>query len=221
MAPDAGRMDGGGGLFYLSSEQGFFRIDCPQCADPDRWLVCTKCRQASSFVRSPNGQIECSCGSTFAFATCVCGAKVNSGSLKWTPLLEGPANLNTSKSLGEYFRELGSGFAGCLSGGTGLVAAVVALIACCGICTGSGPGGTSAAHEAVLKQLRSPSTAKFAETVSYGNGRYYVAVDAQNGFGAQIRTGFCVALAGSDPNAPEQEQVFECSKDMAAIVFGK
>ena len=95
-----------------------------------------------------------------------------------------------------------------------LISSLVFLACLCGLCfgdCGSGGTGKSAAKDAVLSVLKAPSTAQFADTEDYGNGRYVITVDAQNGFGAMIRTTFCVVLPGGDPNAPGETQVFECT----------
>ena len=74
------------------------------------------------------------------------------------------------------------------------VAAVWSLLA--GDDTGGGDGpddyaATDVCHQKVEDQLRAPATADFGgETVTHTGNRYTVVghVDAQNGFGAQIRT---------------------------------
>ena len=204
-------------------EAGFFRVCCSSCANPGVWLVCMKCHQSSSFQRTTAGQVRCSCDALYQFATCLCGARVDATDLQWTPQSEGPVNLATPNVVTRAVRNLARGLGGISqeSLGGGVVIAMVFAV-CCGCLGLFGGGGTpTAARQAVLSRLKAPSTAQFAETVSYGHGRYYVAVDAQNGFGAQIRNGFCVVLPGGDPNAPDEEQVFECSKGSAAILFSK
>lgn len=75
------------------------------------------------------------------------------------------------------------------------------------------------AVQLVEKNLKAPSTAKFLETrvlASQGN-RYliFVAVDAQNGFGAMLRNRYCVALELSADRKSfsynTREAVQECS----------
>lgn len=77
----------------------------------------------------------------------------------------------------------------------------------------------SEAQQAVLKRLKAPSTASFVKIQSFGNRRFLVIVDAQNGFGAYIRSNYCVVLPGGDANAPNEEEVFECSEQDATMMF--
>jgi len=72
-------------------------------------------------------------------------------------------------------------------------------------------------HRAVLQRLKAPSTAKFVSIKNYGDRKFFAVVDAQNGFGAFIRTGYCVVLSGGDPNYPDLDQVFECTESQAEM----
>jgi len=100
----------------------------------------------------------------------------------------------------------------------GAVFAVVVLVA---LCSGiiSSVGGTAssemAAQGAVLARLKAPSTAEFVSTEKFGEGTYFVVVDAQNSFGAPIRGRFCVVL----PESGQSEQVFECTREEAVAIF--
>ncbi len=99
-------------------------------------------------------------------------------------------------------------------------AVVIALLLGVGWCAGiMGGGSASDAEQAVKRRLKAPSSATFVETKSYGNGRFFVVVDAQNSFGAMLRQSYCVVLPGGDPNAPNREQVFECERMMADVMF--
>lgn len=64
-------------------------------------------------------------------------------------------------------------------------------------------GSIAACQDAVRKQLRSPSTAKFSEdrVVEEAGATHYVhgVVDAQNGFGAMLRNRYeCIANQSAD-----------------------
>lgn len=204
-----------------SAPRGGVRIACPSCHAPGVYVICLKCRQARSFAMRPDGAVECACGNVIGEAVCTCKARVTSAFFRPVaaselPPLAGEQQGTTAPpqpTTDDALQKAWGGWPGCL--------AFLAILLCIGVCKGGGSGSSSAAKQAVLSRLKAPSTAQFVETVSYGNGRYFMAVDAQNGFGAMIRGGYCVALKGSDPNAPDQEQVFECSKEEAAILFGK
>ena len=99
----------------------------------------------------------------------------------------------------------------------GGVCAVVVLIALCSGIISSGGNALSeeTARQTVLAQLKAPSTAQFVSTEKFGEGTYFIVVDAENGFGAMIRGEFCVVL----PESGQPEQVFECTRPVAAALF--
>ena len=100
----------------------------------------------------------------------------------------------------------------------GAIAVVVVLIAVCsGIVSSVGETALSedTARSAVLARLKAPSTAQFVSTEKFGEGTYFVVVDAQNSFGAMIRSRYCVVL----PESGQSEQLFECTREEAAALF--
>ena len=89
-----------------------------------------------------------------------------------------------------------------------VVAGIAALI---WFCATGNSGNEKAAQEAVLGELKAPSTAHFVSTEGMGAlmggsedpapdrptaSIYHVVVDAENGLGVSLRSGFCVILEG-------------------------
>ena len=87
---------------------------------------------------------------------------------------------------------------GCVLGCLGMVALVIVLAVSCSFMGGNGGDSPPTSFEAerqcqawVRDQLRAPSTAEFSQTTSTGGSSSWAVsgvVDAENGFGAMLRT---------------------------------
>lgn len=77
---------------HLTDDHGFVQALCPVCERTDVWLTCNSCGASDRFEVT-DGQVRCSCGQTYAFATCTCGAEVPAERLRWVPWRKGPASL--------------------------------------------------------------------------------------------------------------------------------
>lgn len=87
---------------------------------------------------------------------------------------------------------------GCVLGCLGMVALVIVLAVSCSVMGGSNGDSSPSSYEAerqcqvwVRDQLRAPSTADFSQTTSTGGPSSWSVsgvVDAENGFGAMLRT---------------------------------
>jgi hypothetical protein len=88
-----------------------------------------------------------------------------------------------------------------------LLALLVALLVGCGASNGGKGGAFEACKRAVESSLKAPATADFSgvfdsEITDNGDGTYDVAgyVDAENGFGANIRTDWTCTVRDTGDN---------------------
>jgi len=74
-------------------DRGFVQVLCSTCNDPAVWLRCNQCDKSDHFLLA-DGVVSCSCGATYAFATCLCSAQVPpAGTLQAVPFAKGPRHL--------------------------------------------------------------------------------------------------------------------------------
>jgi len=227
---------------------GSVEYDCPHCLENSH-LVCTTCGSDERLALTVRG-LRCECGAVFTSADCPCGGAVPRAHFRYMIGSGPPTSRAPAKSVSREVSEEAVPFSGdeweselpnesSVSSSTDFYVpqgrrrpslATIAAAAffflvgvpwCIGTLTEGGPDWSeAAAKEAVKRRLKAPSTAKFVRVADYGRGRYYMEVDAQNSFGTMLRGHYCVALRGSDPNAPNIVQVLECDRFVADVMFG-
>lgn len=106
--------------------------------------------------------------------------------------------ITTGPGAGDPQTPPAKGGKGCVLGCLGMVALVIVLAVSCSVMGGSNGDSSPSSYEAerqcqewVRDQLRAPSTADFSQTTSTGGPSSWSVsgvVDAENGFGAMLRT---------------------------------